>query len=117
MAILVGNHRDYLLELGPELKSAEFRGGKINTACGPVYVGSLYLPPNKGRKRELAEICLKTIAPSLASVCCEVCYGLSDSIEHRHKILPCGYTFCLACLLKVESRDCPYCRKVRFVGL
>lgn len=56
VAILVANHLDYLPELGPELKAAELTGGKINTASGPLYVGSLYLPPSKGRKRELGQI-------------------------------------------------------------
>lgn len=43
------------------VKLAEFAGGTLHTPAGPLFVGSVYLPPSKARKGEIGN--LLTVAP------------------------------------------------------
>lgn len=57
VAILIHETVNFTQQDNPEhLKEAEMVGGLINTTDGNIYVASLYLPPSRGRKREIGKI-------------------------------------------------------------
>ena len=57
VAILIHESVNFIIQPNPpHIKSAELVGGFVKTEQGQLYVASLYLPPDKGRKRELGAI-------------------------------------------------------------
>ena len=43
---------------------------------------------------------------------CEICANDYDSDFHRPMVLvPCGHTFCAACIERLDNEECPYDRK------
>ncbi|XP_034246332.1 uncharacterized protein LOC117648168 [Thrips palmi] len=38
---------------------------------------------------------------------CSVCMEQFDSAERRPKVLPCGHSYCLKCLIQLPSKKCP----------
>lgn len=43
---------------------------------------------------------------------CDICFEDYNQGERSPKIMPCGHTVCLQCLLQVGKRECPTCRTV-----
>jgi hypothetical protein len=55
---------------------------------------------------------LTTYRPGLVKFECEICTNDYDCDYHRPFVLvPCGHTFCAACIERLENEECPYDRK------
>lgn len=44
---------------------------------------------------------------------CGVCLEPFDETLRRPKSLPCGHSYCLACLQSLQRKECPFDRKVK----
>lgn len=47
----------------------------------------------------------------LESLTCSICCMKYDKTQREASILPCGHTFCLACIRDFRNKSCPKCRE------